>query len=38
MIRSEDDDMGMFHIWDIRSSNGLIHVVDNVMQLKEVDQ
>ncbi len=38
MIRSEDDDMGMFHIWDVRSSNGLIHVVDNVMQLKELDQ
>jgi uncharacterized surface protein with fasciclin (FAS1) repeats len=35
MIRSEDDDMGMFSIWDVASSNGLIHVVDNVMQLKE---
>jgi uncharacterized surface protein with fasciclin (FAS1) repeats len=35
MIRSEDDDIGMFSVWDIPSSNGLIHVVDNVMQLKE---
>lgn len=35
MIRSEDDDIGMFSIWDVASSNGLIHVVDNVMQLKE---
>jgi uncharacterized surface protein with fasciclin (FAS1) repeats len=35
MIRSEDDDIGMFSVWDVPSSNGLIHVVDNVMQLKE---
>lgn len=35
MIRSEDDDIGMFSVWDVVSSNGLIHVVDNVMQLKE---
>ncbi len=35
MIRSEDDDIGMFSVWDIACSNGLIHVVDNVMQLKE---
>lgn len=37
MIRSEDDDMGMFRIWDIRSSNGVIHIVDNIMQLKGMD-
>lgn len=37
MIRSEDDDIGMFRIWDIHSSNGLIHVVDNIMQLKGMD-
>lgn len=35
MIRSEDDDIGMFSVWDVACSNGLIHVVDNVMQLKE---
>lgn len=35
MIRSEDDDIGMFSVWDVASSNGLIHVVDNLMQLKE---
>lgn len=35
MIHSEDDDIGMFSIWDIPCSNGLIDVVDNVMQLKE---
>lgn len=35
MVRSEDDDIGMFSVWDVASSNGLIHVVDNVMQLKE---
>lgn len=35
MIRSEDDDIGMFSVWDVTCSNGLIHVVDNVMQLKE---
>lgn len=37
MIRSEDDDMGMFRIWDIHSSNGMIHIVDNIMQLKGID-
>jgi len=35
MIHSEDDDIGMFSIWDVPCSNGLIDVVDNVMQLKE---
>jgi uncharacterized surface protein with fasciclin (FAS1) repeats len=35
MIRSEDDDIGMFSIWDVICSNGIFHVVDNVMQLKE---
>jgi uncharacterized surface protein with fasciclin (FAS1) repeats len=35
MIRSEDDDIGMFSIWDVTCSNGIFHVVDNVMQLKE---
>ncbi|HKT50321.1 MAG TPA: fasciclin domain-containing protein [Candidatus Angelobacter sp.] len=37
MIHSEDDDIGMFSIWDIRCSNGLIDVVDNVMQLKGIE-
>lgn len=36
MIHSEDDDIGMFSIWDIQCSNGLIDVVDNVMQLKGI--
>jgi uncharacterized surface protein with fasciclin (FAS1) repeats len=35
MIRSEDDDIGMFSVWDVACSNGIFHVVDNVMQLKE---
>ena len=35
MIRSEDDDIGMFSVWDVTCSNGIFHVVDNVMQLKE---
>lgn len=37
MIHSQDDDIGMFSKWDIRCSNGLIDVVDNVMQLKGID-
>ena len=37
MIHSLDDDIGMFSIWDIRCSNGLIDVVDNVMQLKGIE-
>ena len=37
MIHSEDDDIGMFSIWDIRCKNGLIDVVDNIMQLKGID-
>ena len=37
MIRSEDDDIGMFSVWDVTCSNGVFHVVDNVMQLKGVD-
>lgn len=37
MIHSEDDDIGMFSIWDIRCSNGLIDVVDNIMQLKGIE-
>jgi len=35
MIRSNDDDMGMFNVSDVFSSNGVIHVVDNVMSPKE---
>jgi uncharacterized surface protein with fasciclin (FAS1) repeats len=35
MVRSEDDDIGMFSVWDVTCSNGIFHVVDNVMQLKE---
>ena len=35
MIRSNDDDMGMFNVSDVFSSNGVIHVVDNVMSPKQ---
>lgn len=35
MIRDHDDDIGMFNVSDVFSSNGVIHVVDNVMMPKE---
>ena len=34
MIRDDDDDMGMFNSWDLAQSNGVIHVIDNVMMPK----
>jgi uncharacterized surface protein with fasciclin (FAS1) repeats len=34
MIKDDDDDMGMFEASDLNSSNGVIHVIDNVMTPK----
>ena len=34
MLRDDDDDMGMFNAWDLAQSNGVIHVIDNVMMPK----
>ncbi len=34
MIRDDDDDMGMFNSWDLAQSNGVIHIIDNVMMPK----
>ena len=31
MIRSNDDDIGMFNVSDVFSSNGVIHVIDAVL-------
>lgn len=35
MVQSEDDDIGMFNVSDVLCSNGVIHVIDNVMMLKQ---
>jgi uncharacterized surface protein with fasciclin (FAS1) repeats len=35
MVLSEDDDIGMFNVSDVLCSNGVIHVIDNVMMLKQ---
>jgi uncharacterized surface protein with fasciclin (FAS1) repeats len=34
MIKDDDDDMGMFEASDLKSLNGVIHVIDNVMTPK----
>ncbi len=34
MVLDDDDDMGMFEAADVSSSNGMIHVIDNVMTPK----
>ncbi len=34
MVLDDDDDMGMFEASDVNSSNGVIHVIDNVMTPK----
>jgi uncharacterized surface protein with fasciclin (FAS1) repeats len=34
MLRDDDDDMGMFNAWDLKQSNGVIHIIDNVMMPK----
>ncbi len=34
MVRDDDDDMGMFNVSDVMQSNGVVHVIDNVMQPK----
>ena len=34
MLRDNDHDLGMFNTWDIMQSNGVIHVIDNVMMPK----
>jgi uncharacterized surface protein with fasciclin (FAS1) repeats len=34
MVRDEDDDIGMFNVSDVLQSNGVVHVIDNVMQPK----
>src|SRR5512146_180360 len=34
MLRDNDDDMCMFNTWDLEQSNGVIHVIDNVMMPK----
>ncbi len=31
MVKSEDDDIGMFEVSNVGESNGIIHVIDNVM-------
>ena len=35
MVQSEDDDIGMFNVSDVLCSNGVVHVIDNVMMLKQ---
>lgn len=35
MVRDEDDDIGMFNVSDVMQSNGVVHVIDNVMQPKK---
>jgi uncharacterized surface protein with fasciclin (FAS1) repeats len=35
MVSDEDDDMGMFEESNVNSSNGVIHVIDNVMTPKQ---
>lgn len=35
MVRDEDDDIGMFNVSDVLQSNGVVHVIDNVMQPKK---
>ena len=35
MVQSEDDDIGMFNVSDVLCANGVIHVIDNVMMLKQ---
>ncbi|HYX53562.1 MAG TPA: fasciclin domain-containing protein [Candidatus Limnocylindrales bacterium] len=35
MVQSEDDDIGMFNVSDVLCSNGVIHVIDNVMMPKQ---
>jgi uncharacterized surface protein with fasciclin (FAS1) repeats len=34
MLRDDDDDLGMFNAWDLAQSNGMIHIIDNVMMPK----
>ena len=34
MLRDNEDDMGMFNQWDLEQSNGVIHIIDNVMMPK----
>jgi uncharacterized surface protein with fasciclin (FAS1) repeats len=34
MVKDDDDDMGMFEVSDAVASNGVIHVIDNVMTPK----
>jgi uncharacterized surface protein with fasciclin (FAS1) repeats len=34
MVKDEDDDMGMFDVSDVAGSNGVIHVIDNIMTPK----
>lgn len=31
MLRDDDDDLGMFNAWDLTQSNGVVHIIDNVM-------
>ena len=35
MVKDDDDDMGMFEVSDAVGSNGVIHVIDNVMTPKQ---
>jgi uncharacterized surface protein with fasciclin (FAS1) repeats len=35
MVRDEDDDIGMFNKSDVPASNGVVHVIDNVMMPKQ---
>lgn len=34
MVKDDDDDMGMFEVSDVVASNGVVHVIDNVMTPK----